>query len=148
MAEGRLSVERSVELAATPEKVWERIGSFGDMSWHPAMFSTDNPGGNAVGAVRVLTVGQAGGPTVTEDLLARSEEERRYRYRILEVDPAVLPVVNYTSEIAVVAADTGSRIVWRGAFDPAPGVTDAAASDAVAGVYAGGLEALAKSFAA
>lgn len=142
MTEGRLGAERSVEVAASPEAVWKRVGSFGDMSWHPAMVSTENPGGNASGAVRVLTVGAAGGPTVTEELTAYSEKDRRYAYRILKVDPAVLPVVNYASEIAVEAAGSGSRIVWRGRFDPAGGVADAAVEEAVGGVYAAGLDAV------
>lgn len=146
MAEGKLAVERSVEIAATPDRVWDEVGNFGDMSWHPAMFSTENPGGNAVGAVRVLTLGGAGGPTVTEELTAHSDRERRYAYRILEVDPAVLPVVNYVSEIAVEPAGAGSRVVWAGRFDAAAGTADAAVEEAVAGVYTGGFDALKAAF--
>ena len=117
MGEGNVAVEQSVDIAASPAAVWDMIGSFGDMSWHPAIHATENPGGNAVGAVRVLTLGQAGGPTITEALTAHSDEDRRYAYRILKVDPAVLPVVNYASEIAV---------------------------EAMAGVYTSGIEAVRK----
>lgn len=144
MAEGKVAVERSVELAAAPDAVWERIGRFGDMSWHPAIFATENPGGNAVGAVRVLTLGERGGPTVTEELTAHSDDDRRYGYRIVAVDTAVLPVTNYASEIVVEAAGEGSRVKWGGRFDPPAGVTEAAASEAIAGVYTGGLDAMRK----
>ena len=99
---GRLSLERSAEIGAAPAAVWARVGRFGDMAWHPAIHATENPGGDNVGAVRVLTLGKAGGPTVTEELVEHSEEARRYAYRILAVDPAVLPVVNYVSEVSVI----------------------------------------------
>lgn len=148
MAEGKLAVERSAEIAASPDRVWERVGRYGDMSWHPAMVATENPGGNAVGAVRVLTLGAPGGPTVTEELAAHSDGERRYAYRILAVDPAVLPVVNYSSTIAVEpAGEGGARVVWTGRFDAAPGAADEAAKEAVAGVYDSGLDALRGAFA-
>lgn len=139
---GKVTVERSVEVAAPPDAVWQRIGRFGDMSWHPAIFATENPGGNAVGAVRVLTLGQSGGPTITEELAAHSDDDRRYAYRIVAVEPAVLPVIDYTSEIAVEPAGEGSRVTWSGRFDPPQGVSEAAASEAIAGVYTGGLEAV------
>jgi hypothetical protein len=144
MAEGKVAVERSIEIAASPDAVWEKIGRFGDMSWHPAIFATENPGGNAVGAVRVLTLGDKGGPTVTEELAAHSDSDRGYAYRILEVDPAVLPVTNYLSEIRVEAAGDGSRLTWGSRFDPPPGVTAEAASETMAGVYTGGFEAVRK----
>ena len=139
---GRLSVERSIEIAAPPATVWARVGRFGDMAWHPAIHSTENPGGEMVGAVRVLTLGDAHGPTVTEELVARSDEARRYAYRILAVDPSVLPVVNYASEVAVSpATGEGSVLSWRSSFDPPPGVADATATEAMAGVYVAGLDA-------
>ncbi len=53
----------------------------------------------------------------------------------------MLPVVNYASEIAVEAAGEGSRVRWSGRFDAPAGVADAAAQEAIGGVYSGGLEA-------
>jgi hypothetical protein len=137
----RLKAHETVEIAAPPAAVWAVLGRFGDMSWHPAIVSTDDPDGEAIGAVRVLTLGKAGGPTITEALHARDEEGMRYSYRITEVDPAVLPVVNYASELAVLPAEGGSRVEWRGVFDPPAGVTDLASVEAITGVYRGGLDA-------
>lgn len=36
----RLKTEMSVTLDATPDEVWQAIGQFDDMSWHPAVAST------------------------------------------------------------------------------------------------------------
>jgi hypothetical protein len=97
----RLQVHETVEIAAPPPAVWAHVGRFADIGWHPGVFSTEAPGGEGIGAVRVITLGAAGGPTITEELHARDEAAMRYSYRILAVDPAVLPVTNYASEIAV-----------------------------------------------
>jgi hypothetical protein len=137
----RLKARETVEIAAAPAAVWAVLGRFGDMSWHPAVFATDDPDGEAIGAVRVLTLGKAGGPTITEALHSRDEAGMRYSYRITEVDPAVLPVVNYAAEIAVLPAEGGSRVEWRGVFDAPAGVTDLASVEAITGVYRGGLDA-------
>lgn len=140
---GRVVVERDVKIAASPDAVWALVGRFGDMSWHPAIHATDSPDGEAPGAVRVLTLGGAGGPTVREELTERDDGRRRYAYRILEVDPSTLPVANYRSEIAVVAEPVGgcSVLRWKSRFDPAPGATEATAAEVMAGVYAAGLDA-------
>ena len=79
-------------------------------------------------------------------LAAHSDTERRYAYRILKVDPAVLPVIDYASEIAVEAAGEGSVVRWSGRFDAPAGVADAAAQEAIGGVYSGGLEAVKAAF--
>jgi hypothetical protein len=135
-----------VAIAAEASAVWEKIGDFGDMSWHPAIFSTKNPGGNQAGAVRVLTLGGSGGPTVTEELTEHSDRGMRFGYRILEVDPKVLPVVGYAAEVVVEPGPGGCVMRWVGRFDPPPGVSAAEAETAMAGVYQGGLDAVKKAF--
>jgi len=147
LATGRIEVGRSVDIDADSAAVWQKVGRFGDMSWHPAIHATDDPDGEAIGAVRLLTLGQAGGPVIREELVECSDEDRRYAYRILDVDPTVLPVVNYVSSLAVDAAEGGgSRLHWTSRFDPAEGVEDAAAADAIAGVYTAGLDAVKATF--
>lgn len=146
----RQKVSETVEIAAPPETVWARIGDFGDMSWHPAVFSTDAEGGNAVDATRRLTLGSADGGTIDEVLYRYEPDKRSYSYRITAVDVAVLPVNNYSSTIEVKAgADGGSLVEWRGAFyrgfpnnDPPPELSDEAAIEAVTAVYRTGLDAL------
>lgn len=63
-----------------------------------------------------------------------------YSYAIVE--PGPLPVANYQSTLAVTPKGAGSTITWTGKFD-AKGADDAKASEAIGGVYAGGLDSLA-----
>lgn len=75
----RLDVTETVAVAAPPDAVWERIGQFDDMSsWHPAVAATEAQAGNAVGTVRVLSLGAADGPTITEELTDYSQADRSY----------------------------------------------------------------------
>lgn len=144
----------SVDVAATPEAVWAVIGNFQDMSWHPAVFSSTGAGDNAIDATRVLTLGAADGPTISEVLTKYSADKMSYSYLIAEVDVAVLPVTNYSSHLTVTALATGgAHIEWKGAFyrgfpnnDPPENLNDAAAIAAVSAVYQAGLDALAARF--
>lgn len=152
----RQKVTLTAEVAAPPEEVWTAIGNFDDMSWHPAVFSTEGNGGNAIDATRLLTLGQDGGPTIDEVLYKYSDEKMSYSYRITEVAVEVLPVTNYSSHLTVKPRDGGGSIVeWRGAFyrgypnnDPPPELNDEAAIAAVTAVYQAGLDALVERFGA
>lgn len=150
----RQKVTITREVAASPEKVWERIGNFQDMSWHPAVHSTEGDGGNVIDATRVLTLGDEDGPTISEILYKYNAQKRSYSYRITEVDVAVLPVTNYSSHLTVKDGKNGGAIVeWRGAFyrgypnnDPPEDLNDEAAIAGVTGVYEAGLDALVTEF--
>ncbi|OYX42678.1 MAG: hypothetical protein B7Z02_11630 [Rhodobacterales bacterium 32-67-9] len=150
----RQKLTLSVDVAAAPADVWAVIGNFQDMSWHPAVFSTTGEGGNAIDATRVLTLGQEGGPTISEVLYKYDAEKMSYSYRITDVKVEVLPVTNYSSHLTVTPTATGgSHIEWRGAFyrgypnnDPPAELNDEAAIAAVTGVYQAGLDALAARF--
>ncbi|QFT92331.1 Polyketide cyclase / dehydrase and lipid transport [Roseovarius sp. THAF9] len=152
----RQKVTRTTEVAADPAEVWEAIGNFQDMSWHPAVHSTEGEGGNEIDATRVLTLGEEGGPTIDEILYKYSDEKMSYSYRITEVAVETLPVTNYSSHLTVKPRDGGGSIVeWRGAFyrgypnnDPPPELNDEAAIAAVSGVYQAGLDALTERFGA
>ncbi len=152
----RQKVTLTAEVAASPEEVWAVVGNFDDMSWHPAVFATEGKGGNAIDATRLLTLGQAGGPTIDEILYKFSDEKMSYSYRITEVAVEVLPVTNYSSHLTVKPRDGGGSIIeWRGAFyrgypnnDPPAELNDEAAVAAVTGVYQAGLDALVERFGA
>ena len=142
-------VALAAELAASPEEVWTTIGDFHDMSWHPAVYATEGEGDATAGATRVLTLGEEGGPTISEMLDARDEAGMSYSYHITEVDPAVLPVTDYTSTIAITAREGGgSSVAWSGNFEPPEGVSAEDSVAAVEGVYQGGLDALTERFGA
>ncbi len=151
----RQKITVTQEVAATPEKVWARIGNFQDMSWHPAVHSTAGENDNEIDATRVLTLGAKDGPTISEILYKYKNDKRTYSYRITEVEVDVLPVTNYSSHLTVKEGKNGGSLVeWRGAFyrgypnnDPPEDLNDAAAIAAVTSVYEAGLKALAEEFA-
>ncbi|SFR00060.1 SRPBCC family protein [Poseidonocella sedimentorum] len=152
----RQKVTLTTEVAAAPEEVWAVIGDFQDMSWHPAVHATDGEGGNEIDATRLLTLGEAGGPTIDEVLYKYSAEKMSYSYRINAVEVDVLPVTNYSSHLTVKPVDGGGSLIeWRGAFyrgypnnDPPEHLNDEAAIAAVSAVYQQGLDALAARFGA
>lgn len=145
----RQKVVETVEIDASPDKVWEVIGNFQDMSWHPAVTNTEGSGGNEANATRVLTLD--GGGTISEKLTKYDPDKKMYKYEISEVDVKVLPVNNYSSRITVKGEGDKSTVEWWGAFyrgymnnDPPPELSDEAAKKAVTGVYRGGLDGLKK----
>ena len=152
----RQKVTLTADVAADPAAVWEAIGNFQDMSWHPAVFSTEGTGGNDIDATRHLVLGQEGGPTIDEVLYKYDAAKMTYSYRITDVLVEVLPVTNYSSHLTVKPrAAGGSTVEWRGAFyrgypnnDPPPELNDEAAVAAVTGVYQAGLDALVERFGA
>jgi carbon monoxide dehydrogenase subunit G len=145
----RKKVTETVDLSAPPEKVWQIIGNFQNMAWHPAVQSTEGKGGNTPdSATRKLTL--KGGGVIEEELAKFEADKMSYSYRITNVDVKVLPVTNYASTISVLPGDNGgSKVEWRGAFyrgypnnDPPADLNDDAAIKAVTGVYRAGLDAL------
>jgi len=152
----RQKVTVTAEVAAEPAEVWAAIGNFQDFAWHPAIHSTTGEGGNAIDATRVLTLGEAGGPTIAEVLYKYDADKMTYSYRITDVKVEVLPVTNYSSHLTVKPREGGGSVVeWRGAFyrgypnnDPPPELNDEAAIAAVSAVYQAGLDALVERFGA
>jgi carbon monoxide dehydrogenase subunit G len=139
------------EVAAPPAAVWKLIANFHDMSWLPPVTKTEGEGGNKPGATRVLIL--AGGGRIQERLKAYDAAGHSYTYVIDRVDPnKAFPVAGYTSRIKVKAAPGGGSLVsWSGTFtradtsaNPAAGMDDQAAIDAVTGVYQAGLDNLKK----
>jgi hypothetical protein len=133
-------VRESVDTTAAPDKVWSVIGDFaGIANWLPGAVSSPATSGNDKGSVRTITLKAPGGPTVVEKLLRYDATKYSYTYAIEQVDPKVLPVVNYKSTISVKAGKSGTKISWSGHFDPAPGTDLAADEKAVSGLYQSGL---------
>lgn len=143
----RKKVTVTRDIAAPPEKVWAIISNFQDMSWHPAVTSSEGEGGNEPGAKRTLTL--KGGGQIHESLDKYDPDKMMIKYRIDDVDVSVLPVTNYSSWLSVKPAEGGSQVTWKGAFyrgypnnDPPPELSDEAAVNAVTGVYDLGLDNL------
>jgi hypothetical protein len=136
MAAEKVKVTESVKVEAPPAKVWARIG-------HPAIKASEASDGDKRYSQRRLDLG---GPILWEALVSHSDEARSYEYRILDngANQKVLPVSHYVSTIVVKPDGQGSEIVWSSEFEPVAGTTAEAAQKAIAGVYRGGLDALAK----
>lgn len=137
-------LKESIEINSPADQVWAKIGNFADMSWHPGIAKTELSSGKAdeVGATRVLTL--QGGGNVNEVLTNFDAASKTMKYEITE---SVLPVRDYGATLKVESAGDGKSIVtWRAMFkrkDPAnpgaPGQDDAAAKEAITGIFKSGL---------
>lgn len=144
-----IRLKESIEINAPAAKVWAKVGSFADMSWHPAIGKTELTSGklDASGATRVLTLKNGG--HVNEVLTSFDATTMTMKYEITE---SVLPVREYGATLKVESTGENKTIVtWRAMFkrkDPAnpgaPGQDDAAAKTAITGVFKSGLENIKK----
>mgnify|MGYP001401639362 CR=1 FL=1 len=153
MAHGpsRQKVTKEIIVNAPAVKVWDLISDFCAIAeWHPAIVECDGNGGNTPGATRVLTIGEAGGPEIHEELQKFDTDKMTYKYKITKTNNAVLPVITYSSFLSVVDnGDETSKVTWRGGFyraypnnDPPPELSDEAAVNAVTGIYESGLQGI------
>ena len=132
-----LDVQKSLEVAAPPAKVWQTIGDFcGIGSWHPAI-ETCTPSEKDGKKIRTLAL--KGGGALVEEQVTRDDKVMSYTYTILE---GPLPVSDYKSTIAVAPEGAGSKVTWEGTFN-AKGAPDTVAKDAIEGIYTSGLKAIA-----
>ena len=132
-----VEVQKSVDVAASPDKVWQTIGDFcGIAAWHPAVekcVPSEKEG------QKVRTLSLKGGGTLVEQQLSRDDKVMSYSYTILE---GPLPVSDYKSTLAVAPEGSGSKVSWQGTFT-AKGVPDTVAQDVIEGIYDSGLKAIA-----
>lgn len=145
-----LSVTETIEIKAPLAKVWAAIKDYDALpSWHPGFAKDEIVKGknNTPGAVRSLTIKD--GPTFTEELLAFSEKDHSYKYRIIE---SPLPLQDYVSTISLAPGKDGTTVVtWAGNFkrknpadNPPEAESDAGAVKLITDVYRGGLANLKK----
>ena len=136
-----LSVSESTTLAAPAAQVWQAIGHFGDLNWHPAVKRTEITRGTEgqAGALRTITL--QNDATLVEEALAQGDDA--IIYRILE---SPLPVRNYVSRLKIEPLGKHSRVTWSSQFEAKAGVGAAQARRTIAGIYTGGFEALKKRF--
>ena len=140
---GELRVSVSQTLSASPEEVWQEIGRFGQLSWHPAVAATLTRGNpDKAGAQREITT--VDGAVLVEKLLARDPRQHSLRYRI---EHSPLPVTGYVSTLQVLPGPFGgSKVVWSSRFQRTADIDDAGARQVVSGIYTAGLQALIKTF--
>ncbi|CDG83894.1 SRPBCC family protein [Janthinobacterium agaricidamnosum] len=130
----------SLEIPATPERVWQLIGGFNSLpDWLPYIpSSVPSEGG------RVRSLQTPGGEVIVERLEAFDQPGRSYTYSIVQ---APFPVTGYQSTIKVGAGGTpaSALVTWSGSFIPLH-VSDDEAVQLFHGIYTDGLAALKQAF--
>lgn len=158
----RQKVDEEITINAPAAKVWGIIKNYDDMSWLPAVKSTEGKGGNGDGATRTLTL-QKGG-TISEELKKYDDAGMMYQYKITDMSSEktiqhngadvkipVLPVDNYAATIKVEEKGGSSVVTWKAGFyrgytnnNPPAELNEEAANTAVKAVFKEGLENLKK----
>ena len=145
----RQKVEKTVEINASPEKVWSIISEYCAISdWHPMIDKCESDGGNEVKTIRTLTLGN--GELLREELLKYNPEKMMYQYMFKEPNLKAVPVSSYGSTIMVKPGENGGAIlIWKSGFyrgymnnDPPPELNDEAAVAAVTAVYEAGMASI------
>jgi hypothetical protein len=103
-------VAETVEVNATPDRVWELIGQFGS-HWHPLIAEIRLTG---TGPGQLRTIEMIDGKQIIERLDAIDNPGRFYRYANI----AGLPVANYTGMLSVQPKGAGSSVEWRAEYLP------------------------------
>ncbi len=141
-----LEIKLSVELGSSAEEVWDVVGNFDGLpDWHPWVeASVLEPAAGGVGR-RVTNVGGAAGRReLTERLLFFDSSAREYAYTII-AGPA--PFIDYVGRFRVVPAGPERCVLeYVGRFDPAPGKTEAEATERIQTFYEAGLANLPRLF--
>ncbi|MDQ6733013.1 MAG: SRPBCC family protein, partial [Nitrospirota bacterium] len=99
------TVQDSVDLLASPEKVWAVVGQFGGM-WHP-LIARINLIGEGVGQLREIEL--VDGKEIIERLESVDKSQKIYRY----TNVSGMGVVDYTGSMDVKPKGTGSSVKWR-----------------------------------
>ncbi len=122
--------------------MWDLIGGFDALSrWHPAVAKSEETH-EAGKTLRRLSL--HGGGVIVEALERHEGRERRYQYTIVS---GPLPVTGYRSEPSV-REDGPQRCTVRWTSTFAPTGPEAAAVDAIRGIYQAGFDNLARRFGA
>ena len=127
-----LDVEKSVEVAASPEEAWQALADFCSIAvWHPGIAACEQSEQDGA-TLRTLTTGDGG--VVLEKLIQHDDQAMSFTYTILE---SPLPVADYVSTMKVSPASGGGSIQWRGEF-AAKGASDDEAVAVMSGIYEAG----------
>jgi hypothetical protein len=131
------SVTKSIDVKGAPAQVWATIGPFCSIKdWHPAIGECTTDGKTPPTRTLVTKDGKA---KFIETETARNEANFAYSYAIKS---SPLPLTGYVSTLKVTPKGSDmSTITWSSSFTPAAG-KDAAASEAVGGIYQAGLDSI------
>lgn len=145
----RQKLEETIEINATPDKVWAVVGDFAHPEkWLPPVDSATSTGGNEKGATRELKLKSGG--SLKEELVNYDASQMTLKYKVDDpTDPKILPVNNYSSTITVTPSGSGSKVEWKAAYyrfflnnNPPPDQNEEAANTTVGKLYKDGLSNL------
>ncbi len=146
----RQKVTESIEIDASPDKVWAIVQDFCSIQdWHSGIKTCQSDSGD-IGAIREIEL--VNGEKINEKLFKRDAEKLRLQYAMqLEKGRVVegLPIATHGSTITVSDNGGKSTVEWKGAFyrsfpgqQPPPELSDAACIEAVTKMYKDGLQGL------
>tara|TARA_Y100000991_G_scaffold137601_1_gene103761 strand:- start:653 stop:1180 length:528 start_codon:yes stop_codon:yes gene_type:complete len=94
----RQKVTESIEINASPQKVWSMISDFSNYDWHPDVksFSSD---GIEIGSKRVVNFNED--KKITQTLEKLNNEKKIISWRILETENTIMPVNSYSATLSV-----------------------------------------------
>ncbi len=128
------SVEKDISIDAGAEEVWRIAGDPGRIAdWLPPIESS-----RVEGDRRSCTLADGGGQ-IEERILEHSDEERRYRYEILE---GPMPLSSYVSAFEVADDDGHAHVTWTAEFEPEDPGQEQELVQTFDEVYGSGLDAL------
>ena len=130
------SVEKEINVKAPADKVWAMIGPFCSIDkWHPVIGKCTEDK-----SVRTLTT-KDGKATFVEKQTKNDPSGMEYTY---EIEKSPLPITDYKSTLKVTKKSDGvSKVTWSSTYTPDKG-KDAAADEAISGIYQAGLDNIQK----
>ncbi|MAW33243.1 MAG: hypothetical protein CMK56_02405 [Proteobacteria bacterium] len=112
----RQKVIESIEINASPQKVWSMISDFSNYNWHPDVksFSSD---GKEIGSKRIINFSE--NKKISQTLEKLNYERKIISWRILETDNSIMPVNSYSATLSVSKIegnDNKSNLKFKAAF--------------------------------
>lgn len=127
------TVQKDITIDAEADQVWRIAGDPAQISdWLPPIESSRVEGDH-----RSCTL--ADGGQIEERILEHSDEERRYRYEILE---GPMPLSSYVSSLEVADHDGHAHVTWTAEFEAEDSDQEQELLRTFDEMYGGGLEAL------
>ena len=132
-----IEIVKSVDVSASPAATWELMGDFcGIAKWHPGI---ETCGLSYTNGATYRTLKLKDGGEIFTRLLTRIGPAFTYSYSV-EYSP--LPVNDYQATIVVSPNKSGSTITWGASFNPAKGVSEQKAAEAIGGFIDAGLQGI------
>jgi hypothetical protein len=135
-----LTISRSVDLAASPQVVWDAVGKFDSLTWHPLVATVATTG---TGVGRVRNVDMIDGKTIIERLKSLNDPKMHLAYTLV----SGLPAAHYEATIDVQPKGAGATVMWQVRYRP-DGLADLFVRTALTGLLTAGLANLKARFGA